>query len=129
MHFGFIIIFATNKPKKKNYSRSEFKKGVIAFYGAEQDSENDGDIDSLWCHLTGWLALADIKAAHIAPKSLESNELSYLFRAGEGRLSDANKCELALAVTGTSDDPMGMTAECAVHDNVFKTDNVRLFLE
>lgn len=84
------VMTATAKQKKKNYNQSAFKKGVIAFYGAEQDSENDGDIDSLWCHLTGWQALADVKAAHIVPKSLESNELSYLFGAGEVSLSDAN---------------------------------------
>ena len=84
------VMAATAKLKKKRYNQSAFKKGVIIFYGAERDSENDGEIDSLWCHLTGWQALADVKAAHIVPKSLESNELSYLFGAGEVMLSDAN---------------------------------------
>ena len=84
------VMTAAAKQKKKKYNQSAFKKRVIALYGAERDSENDGDIDSLWCHLTGWQALADVKAAHIVPKSLESTELSYLFGVGEVMLSDAN---------------------------------------
>ena len=84
------VMAATAKPGKKRYNQSAFKKRVIAFCGAERDSENDGDIGSIWCHLTGWQTLEDVKAAHIVPKSLESSELSYLFGANEVMLSDGN---------------------------------------
>ena len=94
------VMTAAAKQKKKKYNQSAFKKRVIAFYGAERDSENDGDIDSLWCHLTGWQALADVKAAHIVPKSLESTELSYLFGAGEVMLSDANNGIIVRTILG-----------------------------
>ena len=94
------ITTATAKQKKKKHNQNAFKRAVIAFYGAERDSENDGDIDSLWCHLTGWQALADVKAAHIVPKSLESTELSYLLGAGEVMLSDANNGIIARTVLG-----------------------------
>lgn len=39
------VMVATAKLKKKSCNQSAFKKGVIAFLGAEQDSENDEDID------------------------------------------------------------------------------------
>lgn len=84
------VMAASSKKKKKKYNRSTFKKAVIAFYGAKCDSLHDGEIDSLWCHLTVWQPLRDVKAAHVVPKSLESNELSYLFGAGEVLLSEPN---------------------------------------
>lgn len=64
--------------EKEKFDQSNFKKEVLKYYDAIRD---DGDI---YCPLTGaWHPEDLVKTAHIVPKSLESEELSYLFGVGD----------------------------------------------
>ncbi|MCJ1405117.1 hypothetical protein MMC11_008343 [Xylographa trunciseda] len=100
------VMGATAKRKQETYDQSRFKKAVVEFYGAARASRNNG-IDQYWCHVTGWHLLDLVKAAHIVPKSLESDELSYLFGAGAVMLSDANNG----IVVGTIQDGQQITRD------------------
>lgn len=77
------VMAATGKPKKSNLNQSKFRKAVEEYYGHDK-SESQG----MCCPLTGWSPSGDLRAAHIVPKSLSSEELSYLFGVGDAILSD-----------------------------------------
>ena len=110
---------ASAKHKRKSCSRAIFKRDMIFFYGAERDSLNDGEIDLVWCHLTGWQAFSSVKTAHTVPKSLESNELSYLFGAGEVMLSDANNGMIVRTILGKQElKKLGLTLYHVVRESL-----------
>ena len=77
------IMSATSKQKKSKFRQSEFKRAVLDYYGAR-----DEGCESIWCHLTGWREPEMVKAAHLVPKSLSGEEISYLFGVGEIVLYD-----------------------------------------
>jgi hypothetical protein len=66
------VMAALAKQRKGSFRQSNFKKAVLNFYNAS-------DNDSAYCHLTGWWQSSDVKAAHLVPKSLTSEEVSCLF--------------------------------------------------
>ena len=65
------------KQQKSSLNQDRFRKDVIRFYRAQIGESN------LWCHLTGWHQSNMVKAAHLVPKSLSQEELSYLFGVRE----------------------------------------------
>lgn len=65
------------KEKFTKHDRAVFRENVLNYYGAF-------DEDIAWCHITGyWLPKELIKAAHLVPKSLTVQEISFLFGANE----------------------------------------------
>lgn len=95
------IMAATCKKKKgKAFDQKGFSRAVIAYYGAKRE-ENPGSPEK-YCHVTGWSGASLVKCAHIVPKSLESDELAYLFGVREAVLSDprngtSTACSMVLA--------------------------------
>ncbi|KAI9789413.1 MAG: hypothetical protein M1816_006073 [Peltula sp. TS41687] len=77
---------ATAAQSKSHFDQDRFRKDVEKHYDAVR---YQGGQKEAWCCLTGWTESSDTKAAHIVPKSLQSQELSYLFGVGEAVLSDA----------------------------------------
>ena len=81
------IMSASGKQRKgRRFNQSEYSKAVLSFYGAER-RRSSGTIEK-YCHLTGWQNAALVKCAHLVPKSLESDELAYLFGVRETVLSE-----------------------------------------
>jgi len=81
------IMSASSKQRKgKRFDQSAYSKAVLSFYGAVRHTD-DGSVEK-YCHLTGWLAEKQVKCAHLVPKSLESDELAYLFGVRETVLSE-----------------------------------------
>jgi hypothetical protein len=81
------IMSASGKQKKaKKFDQSAYSKAVLSFYGAVRSTDS-GDVEK-YCHLTGWLPEKQVKCAHLVPKSLESDELAYLFGVREAVLSE-----------------------------------------
>ena len=69
----------------KKHIQEKFRHGLEEYY---EVGRTDGNCKSIYCVATGnWYEPEFMKAAHIVPKSLESEELSYLF-GGEVKLSD-----------------------------------------
>lgn len=83
------VMGAMAKQAKSKFDQSGFKSKVLEYYEASRvvGDPADNDRDS-FCHLTGWHHHSQVKASHIVPKSLQSDELSYLFGVGEAVLSD-----------------------------------------
>ncbi|KAK2753650.1 hypothetical protein FQN55_000013 [Onygenales sp. PD_40] len=80
------VMTATAKQKKQKFDQSKFRKDVLEYYGAARQT---GAQREAYCHLTGWWLADDIKAAHLVPKSLSGDELSFLFGVREAVLSDS----------------------------------------
>lgn len=72
------VMRASGKQKKKAHDQPRFWKDCSSYYNAVRKDEDTGT-DYAFCHLSGWAPTKEIKAAHIVPKSLESEEASYLF--------------------------------------------------
>jgi len=80
------IMSASGKQRKgKPFNQSAYAKEVLSFYGAARRIDGLGE---RYCHLTGWLPEKQVKCAHLVPKSLESDELAYLFGVRETILSE-----------------------------------------
>jgi hypothetical protein len=81
------IMSTTGKQKKgKKYDQTAYSKAVLSFYGAVR--RTDSGIVEKYCHLTEWQHQELVKCAHLVPKSLESDELAYLFGVRETVLSE-----------------------------------------
>jgi len=81
------IMSASGKQRKgKKFDQSAYSKAVLSFYGAVRHKDS-GLVDK-YCHLTGWQSGKQVKCAHLVPKSLESDELAYLFGVRETVLSE-----------------------------------------
>lgn len=81
------IMSASGKQRKgKKFDQSAYSKAVLAFYSAVRHT-NSGLVEK-YCHVTGWQAEKQVKCAHLVPKSLESDELAYLFGVRETILSE-----------------------------------------
>jgi hypothetical protein len=73
----------------RNFKQTRFADGVCEYYNAVQRSKDGRTMK--WCHiLADWLPADCIKVAHLVPKLLESEELSYFFGVGEVVLSAPN---------------------------------------
>lgn len=78
---------------KRNFkmrTQNDFRQALETYYGVvrkEVDGESEQEL--VYCAVTQvWWLSRDVRAAHIVPKSLQSEELSYLFGAGDMDLSD-----------------------------------------
>ena len=81
------IMPASGKQRKgKKFDQSAYSKAVLSFYGAIR--RTDSGLVEKYCHLTGWQPEKHVKCAHLVPKSLESDELAYLFGVRETVLSE-----------------------------------------
>ena len=89
------VMAASGKQKKKRFDQSHFKSDVVQFFKASKIVNADEDPQVLlYCHLSGWHPEKSVKAAHIVPESLQSEEISYLFGVGEAVLSNPRNCML-----------------------------------
>ncbi|KAL8661886.1 MAG: hypothetical protein Q9202_005168 [Teloschistes flavicans] len=82
------VMTATAKQKKRQFDQSAFQKAVLEYYDASRSPVSAGQPREAFCLLTGWRNSKEVKAAHIVPKSLKSDELSYLFGVGDAMLKD-----------------------------------------
>jgi hypothetical protein len=80
-----IMAATSTQPKCKRFDRRAFSRDVLEYYGAKKEIRG---MDMKYCHLTGWQDLSTVKCAHLVPKSLESDELFYLFGVRDAVLSD-----------------------------------------
>lgn len=86
------VMSATGKQKKNRFDQSAFKKEVANYYNAFRVNNTQKEA---YCHLLhAWLPAETVKSAHLVPKSLQSEELSYLFGVGEVVLSDPRNGKL-----------------------------------
>lgn len=87
------VMGAVVNRRKSRSNQSRLKAKVLEYYNAYKifGDPKSNDRDS-YCHLTGWQHDTLIKAVHIVPKLLQSDELSYLFGVGEAVLSDPRNC-------------------------------------
>jgi hypothetical protein len=70
-----------------SYTRMAVNKCAPAVFGAQRRSDavrrSKHGTKMKWCHiLADWLPADSVKAAHLVPKLLESEELSYFFGVG-----------------------------------------------
>ena len=86
------IMGACGKVKKSKFDQTRFRSDALERYNAKSRNEETGE-ELAWCHLIGWCGAKRVKAAHIVPKTLESDSLAYLFGVGEAKLSDPRNGE------------------------------------
>ena len=79
------VMSASAKQKKTKFDQSKFKRDVLSYYNAFC---NLNGMPSAYCHVTGWHDITNVKAAHLVPKSLHSDELEFLFGVRELVLLD-----------------------------------------
>ena len=75
------VMGASAKQRKSKFDQKAFRTDVMEYYGAQHG-------EAAYCHLTGWHYSKAVKAAHLVPKSLNGDEVSYIFGVGELVLSD-----------------------------------------
>ncbi|KAJ9286803.1 hypothetical protein DTO021C3_5535 [Paecilomyces variotii] len=76
------------------HNQSKYRERVIRYLQAQPHES------VVWCHILGRaLPRSSVKAAHIVPKSLESEQLSYFFGASELRVSMDKRNGLTLLDT------------------------------
>jgi hypothetical protein len=81
------IMSASSKQRKGNkFDHSAYSKVVLSFYSAVRHT--DSGLVEKYCHLTGWQSEKQVKCTYLVPKSLESDELAYLFGVREIVLSE-----------------------------------------
>jgi uncharacterized protein YdcH (DUF465 family) len=81
------IMSASSKQRgRKSFDQSAYSKAVLSFYGAVRRTDA-GNVEK-YCHLTGWQPEELVRCAHLVQKSLESDELAYLFGVREAVLSE-----------------------------------------
>lgn len=81
---------SNSERNRKNHAQQDFRKGVEDYYHvAKEIQEQTKVVREVYCCVSkGWYEPSSMKAAHIVPKILQSDELSYLFGVGEMNLSD-----------------------------------------
>jgi len=80
------VMSANGKQKKSKFERSKFRAAVDKHYDSQM-AENGVSLG--WCHALGrWFSHSSVKAAHLAARSLDGHDLSYLFGVGEAVLMD-----------------------------------------
>lgn len=74
----------------KKHRQEDFRRAVESYYDVVHvEKEVTQEIRTVYCIVSRqWHPSKDMKAAHLVPKSLQSEELSYLFGAGDVQLSD-----------------------------------------
>lgn len=65
---------------KDRLNNQEFRQAIEKYYGAK--AIMDG-IPKTHCSLVGWCDSSDVKASHIVPRILKSEELAHLYGVGE----------------------------------------------
>lgn len=81
-------VISASKKWKKAPEQSLYAKRVPSYYDSVKPTPS-GDYAEKYCHLKAiWLDRMSIKCAHLVPKSLESDELAYLFGVREADLSE-----------------------------------------
>jgi hypothetical protein len=81
-----IMSASSKKRKGGKFDQGSYSKAVLSFYSAVRNT--DSGLVEKYCHLTGWQPKKQVKCAHLVPKSLESDELAYLFGVRETVLSE-----------------------------------------
>ncbi|KAL4779098.1 hypothetical protein BJX76DRAFT_365523 [Aspergillus varians] len=80
-----VMAASSNQKNARALNQSQFRKDVAGYYSA---NDPNGE-KRTWCHVLGLLLpSAEVKAAHLVPKGLSGDEISFLFGAGEVVLSD-----------------------------------------
>lgn len=100
------VMAASAKQKGKSFNRSEFRARVSRFYGIDDFIVDNPDHAGLsWCHVFGsWED--SIKTAHLVPKSLSINELSYLFGEEETVLSNPRNGKSATCISSDNEEKL-----------------------
>ncbi|KAL8970836.1 MAG: hypothetical protein Q9183_001335 [Haloplaca sp. 2 TL-2023] len=82
------VMAATAKQKKRKFDQASFKRDVLDYYqaGRHVAVDDTNAYDEAYCLLTGWQNSKSVKAAHIVPKSLRGDEVSYCFGVGDATL-------------------------------------------
>jgi chromosome segregation ATPase len=88
-------VMSASRHSERNFDQKAFRNKVCEYYKAIQTIDGPKTRTRKWCHVLGrWLEGSTVKAAHLVPKSLMSEELSYLFGVGEALLSDPRNGKL-----------------------------------
>lgn len=84
----------------KKYVQEDFRVAVEAYYDAVKQTQEVTQVKKeVHCAVTKkWFASEAMKAAHLVPKSLQSDELSYLFGVGEIDLNDPRNGTLVFRI-------------------------------
>jgi hypothetical protein len=78
-------VMLAGRQNKRGFNRKKFSEKVDNYYKAAKIEHGER---YRWCHiLAQWIPHKDVRAAHIVPKSLESEELNYFFGVGDVILS------------------------------------------
>lgn len=81
-------VISASKKWKKAPEQSLYAKGVLSYYDSVKPTPSENYVQK-YCHLKAiWLDGMSIKCTHLVPKSLESDELAYLFGVREADLSE-----------------------------------------
>lgn len=86
------VMSASAKQKKSNHDQAKFRRYCLEHCQALRKF-GPTNVEQAYCYLTGWLPPKLIKAAHLVPKSLQSERASYLFGVGHVELSDPRNCK------------------------------------
>ena len=74
-----VLTGQARMPKDK-LNNQEFRKAIEKYYGAKVIMDG---IPKTHCSLVGWCDSSDVKASHIVPRILNSEELAHLYGVGE----------------------------------------------
>jgi hypothetical protein len=83
------VMGASSKQAKNIFTKHDqarIRERVLDYYGALK--KFDGKTIKVHCHLSGWWVPSLVKAAHLVPKQLSGEELSFLFGVQETPLQD-----------------------------------------
>lgn len=72
-----FVMGASGKRRRSPNDQKHFRKACLTYYDALSEDRLDA-----CCQLSGWNTKNHVKAAHIVPKSLESQELAHFFGVG-----------------------------------------------
>lgn len=74
------VLTGQAKMPEDKLNSQEFRKAIAKYYGAKGIME---DIPKSHCSLVVWCDSNDVKASHIVPRILKSEELAHLYGVGE----------------------------------------------
>lgn len=80
------VMLANAKQKKSKFEGKKFRAAVDEYYHSKKVEHG---LKMGWCHAFGkWYDHDAVKAAHLAAKSLDGRDLSYLFGVGDAVVMD-----------------------------------------
>ncbi|KAK0113784.1 hypothetical protein ONS95_014034 [Cadophora gregata] len=84
MKVEMVLDEEKGKLVKKKFDKKTFKTRVMDWYGATKNDDEAGR--QSYCVVSGWQAAENVSAAHLVPKSLNSQELLYLFDVQDDKI-------------------------------------------